>query len=123
MIGMTASATSASCQFSISITMMIPASVMTSPMIETMPCVMKSFRASTSLVMRVMSRPTGFLSKKLKRQALQVPEDLVSQVVHDALPDVLHEVVHDVPHGEAQLSAATKMTKISVKPAGLCGVI
>ncbi len=41
----------------------MPASSTTSPKIDTSPAVNSSFRASTSVVTRVTSRPMGFLSK------------------------------------------------------------
>ena len=62
MIGSTAKATSASRQFIDSITIMIPASVKTSPKIDTTPDVNRSFITSTSDVTRVISRPTGLRS-------------------------------------------------------------
>jgi len=61
--GMTAKVSSASRQSSASITPMIPNSVNRSPNTVTTPEVNSSFTASTSVVTRVISRPTGFLSK------------------------------------------------------------
>jgi hypothetical protein len=62
MSGSTAKATSASCQFIVSMTIMMPASVNTSPKIDTTPDVNMSLMTSTSVVTRVISRPTGFRS-------------------------------------------------------------
>ncbi len=45
-----------------SITIMIPASVKMSPKIATTPAVKSSLSTSTSLVTRVISRPTGLRS-------------------------------------------------------------
>ncbi len=61
---MTRNATSASCQFIASMTPMMNIRVKTSPKIATTPEVNISFRTSTSLVSRVISRPTGLRSKK-----------------------------------------------------------
>ena len=61
--GITAKVTSARRQSSASITPMIPSSVNRSPNTVTTPEVNSSFTASTSVVTRVISRPTGFLSK------------------------------------------------------------
>ncbi len=60
--GSTTKLASASFQFMPSITIMMPASVNTSPKIATTPAVNRSLRTSTSLVTRVMSRPTGLRS-------------------------------------------------------------
>ena len=62
MSGSTAKATSASRQFIQSITTMMPTSVNTSPKIVTTPDVNRSFSTSTSVVTRVISRPTGLRS-------------------------------------------------------------
>ena len=62
MSGSTAKATSARRQFIDSITIMIPASVKTSPKIDTTPDVNMSLMTSTSVVTRVISRPTGLRS-------------------------------------------------------------
>ena len=61
--GSTEKVTRASRQFRASITPMIPKSVKRSPNTVTTPEVKSSFTASTSVVTRVMSRPTGFRSK------------------------------------------------------------
>ena len=61
--GITAKVTSASFQFMYSITPMIPNSVNRSPNTVTTPDVNSSLTASTSVVTRVIRRPTGFLSK------------------------------------------------------------
>ncbi len=60
--GSTAKLISASCQSMASSTIMMPTSVNTSPKMAITPDVNRSFRTSTSLVTRVISRPTGFLS-------------------------------------------------------------
>ena len=62
MSGRTANATSASRQFIDSMTIMIPASVKTSPKIDTTPEVNRSLITSTSVVTRVIRRPTGLRS-------------------------------------------------------------
>ncbi|MGC4081579.1 MAG: hypothetical protein QM736_05545 [Vicinamibacterales bacterium] len=62
MIGSTANATSASRQFIHTIIAMMPTSVNTSPKIVTTPDVKSSFSTSTSVVTRVISRPTGLRS-------------------------------------------------------------
>ncbi|MND02183.1 hypothetical protein D3C83_214700 [compost metagenome] len=62
MSGSTANATSASRQFIVSMTIMMPASVKTSPKIETTPEVNMSLMTSTSVVTRVIRRPTGLRS-------------------------------------------------------------
>ena len=62
MSGSTANDTTASRQFIVSRTIMIPTSVNTSPNTETTPDVNRSFRTSTSVVTRVMRRPTGLRS-------------------------------------------------------------
>ena len=41
---------------------MMPDNVKMSPKIETMPAENSSFRTSTSVITRVIRRPTGFLS-------------------------------------------------------------
>ena len=61
--GITEKVTRARRQSRASITPMIPNSVNRSPKTVTTPEVNSSFTASTSVVTRVMSRPTGFLSK------------------------------------------------------------
>ena len=60
--GMTASATSARRQSITNRTMMMPTSMKMSPKIETTPAVNRSFSTSTSVVTRVIRRPTGFRS-------------------------------------------------------------
>ena len=60
--GSTANVTSASRQFIDSSTIMIPTSVNTSPKTETTPDVKRSLMTSTSVVTRVISRPTGLRS-------------------------------------------------------------
>ena len=62
MSGSTENATSASRQFIQSITIMMPASVNTSPNTVMTPEVKRSLMTSTSDVTRVMSRPTGLRS-------------------------------------------------------------
>ena len=62
MSGSTEKVTSASRQSIHSITIMMPASVNTSPNTLTTPEVNRSFRTSTSEVTRVISRPTGLRS-------------------------------------------------------------
>ena len=62
MSGSTEKATSASFQFMASMTIMMPASVKTSPNTDTRPEVNRSFSTSTSVVTRVIIRPTGFRS-------------------------------------------------------------
>ena len=62
MSGSTEKATSASRQFIASSTTMMPASVNTSPKTVTTPEVNRSFSTSTSVVTRVISRPTGLRS-------------------------------------------------------------
>jgi hypothetical protein len=62
MSGSTANDTSASRQFIVSITIMIPARVNTSPKMETTPEVNRSLMTSTSVVTRVIRRPTGLRS-------------------------------------------------------------
>ena len=62
MSGRTENATSASRQSIASSTIMIPTSVNTSPKTETTPEVNRSFSTSTSVVTRVISRPTGLRS-------------------------------------------------------------
>ena len=62
MRGSTEKATSASRQSIASSTIMIPASVKMSPNTETTPEVNRSFSASTSVVTRVIIRPTGLRS-------------------------------------------------------------
>ena len=61
--GITAKVTSARRQSSASITPMIPTSVKRSPNTVTTPEVNSSLTASTSVVTRVISRPTGWRSK------------------------------------------------------------
>ena len=61
--GSTAKVTSASRKSSASITPMIPSRVNRSPNTVTTPEVNSSFTASTSVVTRVISRPTGLRSK------------------------------------------------------------
>ena len=61
--GITEKVTSASRQFMHSITPMIPNSVNRSPKTVTTPEVNSSFTASTSVVTRVIRRPTGLRSK------------------------------------------------------------
>ena len=61
--GITAKVTRARRQFIHTITPMIPNSVKRSPNTVTTPEVKSSFTASTSVVTRVIRRPTGFLSK------------------------------------------------------------
>ena len=61
--GITEKVTRASFQFMATITPMIPKSVKRSPNTVTTPEVKSSLTASTSVVTRVMSRPTGFWSK------------------------------------------------------------
>ena len=60
--GSTENATSASRQSIVTSTIMMPASVNTSPKIETTPAVNRSLSTSTSVVTRVISRPTGLRS-------------------------------------------------------------
>ena len=60
--GSTENATSASRQSMSNNTIMIPVSVNRSPNTETTPELNRSFRASTSVVTRVISRPTGLRS-------------------------------------------------------------
>ncbi len=60
--GSTANVTSASRQFIDNSTIMIPASVNTSPKMETTPDVKRSLMTSTSVVTRVIRRPTGLRS-------------------------------------------------------------
>ena len=60
--GSTENATSASRQSITSRTIMMPASVKTSRKTEMMPDAKRSLSASTSVVTRVMSRPTGLRS-------------------------------------------------------------
>ena len=60
--GSTLKVTSASCQFMLSIAATMNASVNRSPKTVTTPELKSSFSVSTSLVMRVMRRPIGFLS-------------------------------------------------------------
>ena len=60
--GSTTKLASASRQSIPSITIMIPASVKMSPNTATTPAVNSSLSTSTSLVTRVISRPTGFRS-------------------------------------------------------------
>ena len=62
MSGSTAKVISASRQLMLSMMTRIPANTKMSSKIETTPAVNISFSASTSLVTRVTSRPTGFLS-------------------------------------------------------------
>ena len=62
MSGSTTKLTSASFQFMPSITIMMPTSVNTSPKIATTPEVKSSLSTSTSVVTRVISRPTGLRS-------------------------------------------------------------
>jgi hypothetical protein len=62
MNGSTAKVISASFQFMHSITPRMPRSTKMSSKIDTTPEVNISFNASTSVVTRVTSRPTGFLS-------------------------------------------------------------
>ena len=69
----------------------------TSPKIVTTPEVNISFSTSMSLVTRVISRPTGFLSKNLRSSRCRCAEELVPQVDHDALAD---------PRGEERLRVA-----------------
>ena len=61
--GMTENVTSASRQFIQTMTPMIPNSVNRSPNTVTTPEVNSSFTASTSVVTRVIRRPTGLRSK------------------------------------------------------------
>ncbi len=61
--GITENVTRASRQSRASITPMIPSSAKRSPKTVTTPEVKSSLMASTSLVTRVMSRPTGWRSK------------------------------------------------------------
>ena len=61
--GITAKVTRARRQFIHTMTPMIPNSVNRSPNTVTTPEVKSSFTASTSVVTRVIRRPTGFLSK------------------------------------------------------------
>ena len=63
MSGNTAKATSARRQSITTSTIMMPSSVNTSPKIDTTPAVNMSFSTSTSVVTRVISRPTGLRSK------------------------------------------------------------
>ncbi len=60
--GRTLNDTSASCQFMRSIAATMNVSVKMSPKTVTRPELNSVFRVSTSLVIRVISRPTGFLS-------------------------------------------------------------
>ena len=60
--GRTAKVTSASRQSIVTRTIMIPTSVNTSPKIDTTPAVNMSFSTSTSVVTRVIRRPTGLRS-------------------------------------------------------------
>ena len=60
--GSTENATSASRQSIMTSTIMMPASVKMSPKIDTTPDVNRSFSTSTSVVTRVISRPTGLRS-------------------------------------------------------------
>ena len=62
MSGRTEKATSASRQSITISTIMMPSSVKTSPKIDTTPAVNRSLRTSTSVVTRVISRPTGLRS-------------------------------------------------------------
>ncbi len=62
MSGRTAKVTSASRQSIVTSTIMMPASVKMSPKMETTPAVNMSLSTSTSVVTRVMSRPTGLRS-------------------------------------------------------------
>ena len=62
MNGSTANATSASRQFIQSRTAMMPTSITMSRKTEMTPEANRSFRASTSVVTRVMRRPTGWRS-------------------------------------------------------------
>ena len=62
MSGSTEKATSARRQSMISSTIMMPTSVKTSPNTDTTPEVKRSLSTSTSVVTRVISRPTGLRS-------------------------------------------------------------
>jgi hypothetical protein len=62
-------------------------SVKRSPNTVTTPELKSSFSASTSLVTRVIRRPTGFRSKKRRLRPLEVREELHPEVVHDPLTD------------------------------------
>ena len=62
MSGSTENATSASRQSIVSSTIMMPTSVKMSPKTDTTPDVNRSFSASTSVVTRVIRRPTGLRS-------------------------------------------------------------
>ena len=64
MSGSTAKVISASRQFMFSMMTRMPSSTKMSSKMETTPAVNISFSASTSLVTRVTSRPTGLRSKK-----------------------------------------------------------
>ena len=66
--GRTANVTRASRQSMTSMAIMMKATVNTSPKIVTTPEVNISFRTSTSLVSRVIRRPTGFRSKYASRR-------------------------------------------------------
>ena len=72
---------------------------------EMTPEVNSSFNASTSVVTRVIRRPTGFLSKKETSSFCKMPENLHAQIVHDLL-------AHHV--NEPRLAEAQCKNKISV---------
>ena len=83
---------SASFQFMHSITPRMPKSTNRSSKIDTTPDVNISFNASTSVVTRVTSLPTGILIEEGNVQPLQMTEDLAAEIEHYFLAGPLHEI-------------------------------
>ena len=100
--GITAKAVRASRQSSHNMTAMMPSSVNTSPNTVTTPEVNSSLTASTSLVTRVMSRPTGLRSKKPTCSRCRCAKMRAAHVLHHALPGELQDVDLREAHREGQ---------------------
>ena len=92
MSGSTAKVISASRQLMFSMMTRIPSSTKMSSKIDTTPAVNISFSASTSLVTRVTSRPTGFLSKNAMCSRCRWRKICAAQIEHHLLPGPLHDV-------------------------------
>ena len=70
-------------------------------MSETEPEENNSLSASTSLVMRVISRPTGLRSKKESERLCRWLEHIRAHVIHHALADDAEQVVLEVAQAKA----------------------
>ena len=78
-----------------------------------------SFRTSTSLVTRVISRPMGFRSKNFVLEALQVLEHLHPQVEDRLLADPLGEIGVEVLQDAADNQDGQEIHAGDEQPAGI----